>query len=82
MFRSKKHYWQSVIAALGLVLGLMVSATIPFTQASNNPNPGVWPPNSELYGKTYAEWGAKWWQWALSFPAAKVPTQAGPLLAL
>jgi hypothetical protein len=73
MFRSKKQYWQSVIAALGLVLGLMVSATIPLTQASSNPNPGVLPPNSKPYGKSYGEWSAKWWQWVLSIPEPHNP---------
>jgi len=41
--------------------------------AQGNPNPRVLPPNSNPYGKSYAEWGAAWWQWALSIPAARNP---------
>ena len=32
-------------------------------------NPGILPPNSHPHGKTYGEWTAAWWQWALSIPA-------------
>jgi hypothetical protein len=38
-----------------------------------NPNPGVLPPQSKAFGASYGEWGARWWQWAFSFPAADVP---------
>jgi hypothetical protein len=33
-----------------------------------NPNPGILPPNSKLGGKTYGQWNAQWWKWALSLP--------------
>ena len=33
-------------------------------------NPTVIPPNAVTFGKTYAEWGAAWWQWALMNPCA------------
>ena len=33
-------------------------------------NPTVIPPNASVFGKTYAEWGASWWQWALINPCA------------
>jgi hypothetical protein len=33
--------------------------------ADGNLNPGVLPPNSNAYGKTYGEWEAALWQWAL-----------------
>jgi hypothetical protein len=34
----------------------------------NEGNPGILPPQSHPYGMTYAEWSAKWWQWALPMP--------------
>src|SRR5262249_36835592 len=37
-------------------------------------NAGVLPPNSTILGKSYAEWSAAWWQWALG-----IPTSANPL---
>jgi len=33
-----------------------------------NPNPGVLPPDGTAWGMTYGEWGAAWWNWALSSP--------------
>ena len=36
-------------------------------------NPGVLPPQSHPYGKSYGEWAAKWWQWVLSIPADRNP---------
>ncbi len=41
--------------------------------AQGNANPGVLPVKSHAFGKTYAEWAAAWWQWALSFPLAVNP---------
>jgi len=40
---------------------------------SANPNPMVLPPGSNPYGASYGEWGARWWQWALSGPLATNP---------
>jgi hypothetical protein len=34
-----------------------------------NQNPGIIPNQSNPHGKSYGEWGAAWWQWALSTPA-------------
>jgi len=36
-------------------------------------NPRVLPPQAHAYGKSYGEWGAAWWEWALSFPYATNP---------
>jgi hypothetical protein len=59
-------------AAIALCLGLAGAA-----QAAGN-NPGVLPPGSTPFGKTYGEWSAAWWQWALRIPAAENPlTQDG-----
>jgi len=41
----------------------------PASAGDGNPNPGIAvPPNPP-----YADLSARWWQWALSFPAADVP---------
>ena len=47
-----------------VVLTLLVQVTPVI--AAGNANPGVLPPNSHPYGKTYSEWSAAWWQWAFS----------------
>ena len=31
------------------------------------------PPNSRAYGASYAEWSARWWQWAVSIPVPDSP---------
>ena len=36
-------------------------------------NPGVLPPQSHPYSRSYGEWAVKWWQWALSIPADRNP---------
>ena len=33
-----------------------------------NDNPGVLPLKANAFGKSYEEWSAAWWQWALSAP--------------
>jgi hypothetical protein len=55
-----------------VVVGLMVLTTIAFAQGGN-PNPQVLPVHSSPFGSTYGEWSARWWQWALSIPAATNP---------
>jgi hypothetical protein len=34
---------------------------------------GLYPPDSEPFGRTYAEWTARWWQWVLSTPKTENP---------
>jgi hypothetical protein len=41
--------------------------------AEGNPNPGIVPSQAHPGGKTYGEWSAAWWQWALSIPADRNP---------
>lgn len=57
----------SVSTLAAIVLALLTSLTSA-SAAGRNPNPGILPPNATPYGKTYGEWGAAWWQWALSMP--------------
>ena len=60
--------------AVAVCIGLMITAMIPVAQAqSGNPNPQVFPLNSQPFGNTYNEWSARWWQWALSIPVATNP---------
>jgi hypothetical protein len=61
--------WRSSIVLVGIFVAL-IGATVAFAA---NPNPGVLPPNSHPFGRTYGEWSAKWWQWAVSIPASNSP---------
>ena len=56
---------------LTAIVGLMAGSVSP--AHARNSNPGVMPPNSHTHGMTYAEWSARWWQWALSLPADQNP---------
>jgi hypothetical protein len=40
--------------------------------------PGVVPANEILFGHTYGDWAAQWWEWALSMPAAANPLLDAP----
>ena len=65
----RNWYLQSCFALIALVLLLQVTPVL----AAQNPNPGVLPPDSHPFGKTYGEWNAGWWQWFFSVPASKNP---------
>ncbi len=87
MFKARKQYSRSIIAALVLVLGLLTPTTTP--QAQSGGNPGVIPPNARPYGMSYAQWSAKFGQWGLALPVEGHPffvcpeqpdtSQAGPV---
>ncbi len=68
----RNRYLQSSIALIALILLLQVTPAL----AAQNPNPGVLPPDSHPFGKTYGEWNAGWWQWSFSVPASKNPVLA------
>jgi hypothetical protein len=53
-----------------LVLQVFIGAPLAFAR---NRNPRVLPPHSHAFGKSYGEWSAAWWQWALSIPANQHP---------
>jgi hypothetical protein len=70
-------YWQTIVEAGGVALALIVSPAMLSAQELSDPETfailKVVPPNLNLYGNTYGEWSARWWQWAMSVPASKNP---------
>lgn len=63
-----------------LVTSAALLVFVPVLGASPNGsqgNPEVLPPNSSFRGHTYAEWSAKWWQWAFSLGANENPITTG-----
>jgi hypothetical protein len=64
-----------VIPILIVVVGLLLAPAVhPFAMAQNNGvNEAVFPSDSKPYGIPYAEWTAKWWQWANSIPTPLNP---------
>ncbi|MEW6251480.1 MAG: hypothetical protein AB1716_12590 [Planctomycetota bacterium] len=61
-----------LVAGLAIVL-VLISDPTPARADERNPNPGIIPAHAEPHGKSYGEWAAAWWQWALSIPAERNP---------
>jgi len=57
----------TVVASLGLWM------TPAPAGDKDDHNPGVLPPQSHPFGKSYGEWGAEWWKWAFSIPVPDNP---------
>ena len=59
----------------GLLPALLVAAGLSLggSQVRAAANPGVLPVVSKPHGKSYGEWAAAYWQWALSIPADRNP---------
>jgi len=60
---------------------LLITSSLLFagtTQVFSQQTPGVLPPKSQPYGKTYSEWSAAWWQWALGLPVDGHPFNSDP----
>ncbi len=60
-------------------------------KVGNLGNPGIAPPQSMPYGKSYSEWSTMWWEYAITTPLAVSPFgygmdpwigQTGPVLLL
>lgn len=61
------------IGAFGLLalIALMLLPAVPAAATSHGP--GVFPPQSQPFGKSYGEWSALWWQQALAVDAGRHP---------
>ncbi len=62
----------SRIPPLG-TMPLSSTSTSATTSSGSLGNPNVVPPNSNVEGKSYAEWSVAWWQWTLSHPFDQGP---------
>jgi hypothetical protein len=58
-----------VVVAIVLCLAVLAVPSI----VAQSAGPKVITPNSVAFGRTYSEWSAGWWQWALSIPSANHP---------
>lgn len=56
-----------------LGLALLAATATPSSAQGNWGNPAVLPPASHPFGATYAEWAARYWQWAHSLPSTATP---------
>ena len=67
-----KHAY--LIAIVAVVLGMALALlAVPSVMANDRDRPKVIDRDSVAYGRTYGEWSAAFWQWALSIPASEHP---------
>jgi len=52
---------------------LWLSAFAALADDKVTPTPGVVSPTAKVFGKTYADWSAAWWQWCFSLPNTAHP---------
>lgn len=57
------------LATVALVIAIIFSPQAAFAKDGI----GVIPPNAQIQGKSYGDWGAAWWQWAFSLPVDQSP---------
>jgi len=75
-FQILRPNWKGAIAAGVILLGalaLIAALYTPVIQANGLANFLVVDRDSVYYGRTYSDWSAAWWQWALSLPTATHP---------
>jgi hypothetical protein len=56
-----------------MVIMLIVVFIMVLPSFAGGKNPRIAPINSHPHGKSYGEWAAAWWQWALELPASTHP---------
>ena len=61
----------SFVAAVLAAMLMLVLASAALAQHSANSR--VYPTTAKPFGKSYPEWSAQWWQWALSLPVEGHP---------
>src|SRR5262245_42813129 len=65
------------IAQLRLSIVVVTAAVVELSLTRNlaraAADPGVFPIESRVYGKTYGQWVVAYWQWAMSIPIATSP---------
>ncbi len=62
-----------VVAGAVLLGALAVVLSTTRTRADNREYSTVVHPDAVVYGRTFGEWSAAWWQWAFSIPVASHP---------
>src|SRR5437016_6031844 len=65
-------------AVLAAALTTFVSMSPTISQAGPSAPPGVFPPQSSPYGKSYSQWSAAYWQWLFALPVDGHPGTDSP----
>ena len=79
-FNPKRRTWIAIGGGIAVAIAIMVSLAFVLARS---PGPGsvqnqnvsslVFAPDSEPYGRSYADWSALWWEWVASIPANEHP---------
>jgi hypothetical protein len=69
--------WRSIVAIIGIVVSLaLIAVPKAFAddhKSDDHQNTVVYPPDKPVFGMTYGQWAAKWWQWEFSLPTSENP---------
>jgi hypothetical protein len=68
----ERWHIRSVIVSGMLLVSLALLSQQP-ALADAQDNPGILPPQSRPYGRTYGAWGAQWWKWQVGIPPEENP---------
>ena len=61
------------------IVGLLLAAAPPVRAGLGNAdNPGILPPQTRAFGRSYAAWAAAWWKWSLELPLEGHPFYGCP----
>jgi hypothetical protein len=71
--KTESRYSPGSSVMVGCLSGLLAMTAMPLSYADASPEPEVFSRDTVPFGRSYGEWSAAWWQWALSMPAAKHP---------
>jgi hypothetical protein len=69
-------FWRrrlSLLATIAVILASIGTGPAATAQAGVNSNPGVLPPNSNPYGRSYEEWTRAWVRWIMGISADQNP---------
>lgn len=69
-------YLPLFVATYTIAFGILLTVPVVIHKVLAEPinTNGVLAPGSTLYGKTYREWSAAWWQWTTALPTDKNPS--------
>lgn len=71
--KNRTRAWKHLLTLAVALLVLMLTSSAAFAAAGQTSGAGVLSPAEPHYGKTYAQWSAAWWQWALSISVHNPP---------
>ena len=71
---TKKSHFHTIMMRSALIFMLILGIPLVAEAGQGNVwNPGILPPHSHAYGKTYGQWSAMFWKWAYSLPGTNHP---------